>query len=100
MQLISVLQMMSFLQRKVTASVVTAALAIVLCTAFCFRKKKKQTRHCLTVTVLILSPFVSGSLSHGLVRGEKCCVYEPCLKQGLAVLKYIKVTRKYLNIKM
>lgn len=53
-QLISVLQMMSFLQQKVTASVVSAALPIVLCTAFCFRNKKRQTRHCLTVTVSCL----------------------------------------------
>lgn len=99
-QLISVLQMMSFLQRKVTASVVSAALPIVLCTAFCFRNKKRQTRHCLTVTVLILFPFVSGSVLLGLVRGEKCCIYELCLKHSSAVLKYIKSPRKYLNIKM
>lgn len=93
-QLISVLQMMSFLQRKVTASVVSAALPIVLCTAFCFRNKKRQTRHCLTVTVLILFPFVSGSVLLGLVRGEKCCIYELCLKHSSAVLKYIKVPSK------
>lgn len=99
-QLISVLQMMSFLQRKVTASVVSASLPIVLCTAFSFRNKKRQTRHCLTVTVLILFPFVSGSVLLGLVRGEKCCIYELCLKHNSAVLKYIKSPRKYLNIKM